>query len=201
MTQNQKMSGAGRVRWARHACLTAVTASMAAYAGGCGPTTAGVPDSRQVGNVRVGSSQGGGLASLEIENEMSIIDSVIPVAPAAAWSVLADVFVALGIEASTADRRSMAMGNERFIGRRIDGRPLSDFVDCGTYFGRPRADQYEVTMQVLVRLTPASDGTRVETALDAYARPRDVAGNALHCTSRGTLERKFPELILARSAN
>ena len=35
----------------------------------------------------------------------------------------------------------------------------------------------------------------VTTSLDAYARPRDVAGNAVHCVSRGALERRLAELI------
>jgi hypothetical protein len=139
------------------------------------------------------------VGNIELQNEMSIIDSIVPVPPRAAWSAMADVFRTMGIEVSTADARSMAMGNERFVARRIDDRPLSDFVDCGTYFGRPRADQYEVTMQVLVQLSPASGGTLVRTALDAYARPRDVAGNAFHCTSKGRLERRISSLIMERS--
>jgi hypothetical protein len=31
--------------------------------------------------------------------------------------------------------------------------------------------------------------------MDAYARPRDVSGNDIHCVSKGTLERRIVELI------
>jgi hypothetical protein len=196
----QEMCSAVETQWAKHTRFAVGIVCATLLPGACAPASSGSPpDVRQATNVRVGSSQGGTLGFVELETEMSIIDSIIPVAPRAAWSVMADVFETLSIEASTANQRAMAMGNERFVARRIDDRPLSDFIDCGTYFGRPRADQYEVTMQVLVQLTPTSGGTRVRTALDAYARPREVAGNAFHCTSKGTLERRVSSLIVERS--
>jgi len=188
-------------RWARQCFAAVALACTAITSGACASSSSeGVPNTRQGSNVRVGSAQGGALgANIELQNEMSIVDSIVPLPPREAWSAMPEVFETLGIEASTADARSMAMGNERFVARRIDGRPLSDFIDCGTYFGRPRADQYEVTMQVLVQLSPASGGPRVRTALDAYARPREVAGNPIHCTSEGTLERRILGLITERT--
>lgn len=155
---------------------------------------------RRVETVSVGSTQGGGLSAVEVETGASVVDSVVAVTPVAAWSALPGVFETLGVEATTVDARSRAIGNERFIATRIEGRSLSDYVDCGASFGRARADQYQVTMQILVQLgRDASGGTRVRTLLDAYAQPRDVAGNAYHCASTGRLERRVAELI-ARTA-
>jgi len=151
---------------------------------------------RQVETVSVGSSQGGALAQIEIETEASIIDVVSPTGLSTSWAVLPEVFEILGIEATTVDRPSYSAGNERFVVRNIERRALSNYLECGSSFGRARADQYEVTMQILVQLAGApGGGTRVRTTLDAYARPRDVAGNAYHCTSRGTLERRIAELV------
>jgi hypothetical protein len=151
---------------------------------------------RRVETVSVGSSQGGSLGFVDIETEASVMDDVIAGAPLAAWSALGDVFETLGLEAPTVDRPSLSMGNERFTVARIEGRSLSEYLECGSNFGRARADQYQVTMQILVQLARnASGGTRVRTTLDAYARPRDVAGNSYHCTSKGTLERRIVELL------
>jgi len=151
---------------------------------------------RRVETLNVGSSQGGGLARYEIETEASIVDSVIPTEVPIAWSVLPEAFDILGIEATTVDRPSYSAGNERFIARNIEGKSLSNYLECGSSFGRARADQYEVTMQILVQLgAERGGGTRVRTLLDAYARPRDVAGNAYHCASKGVLERRVAELV------
>jgi hypothetical protein len=151
---------------------------------------------RQVETVSVGSSQGGALAQIEIETAASVIDLEVPVGLTSAWAVLPEVFEILGIEATTVDRPSYSAGNERFVVRSIDRQALSNYLECGSSFGRARADQYEVTMQILVQLAGAPGGaTRIRTTLDAYARPRDVAGNAYHCTSKGTLERRIAELV------
>jgi hypothetical protein len=173
--------------------------AICALAAACAPAPREAGDAaaagRRVETVSVGSSQGGALGQVEIETEASVVDNVVAVTPQAAWAALPAVFEQLGVEATTVDRRFFSMGNERFVARDIDGRSLSNYLECGSNFGRPRADQYEVTMQILVQIGRDPTGARVRTTLDAYARPRDVGGNAYHCTSKGTLERRVAELI------
>lgn len=155
---------------------------------------------RRVETVSVGSSQGGALSAVEVETGAAIVDSVVAVSPVAAWAALPAVFETLGVEATTVDTRARAMGNERFTASRLEGRSLSDYIDCGTSFGRARADQYQVTMQILVQVgRDPSGGTRLRTLLDAYAQPRDVSGNAYHCASTGRLERRVADLIAQRA--
>jgi hypothetical protein len=131
---------------------------------------------RRVETVSVGSSQGGSLGFVDIETEASVMDDVIAGAPLAAWSALGDVFETLGLEAPTVDRPSLSMGNERFTVARIEGRSLSEYLECGSNFGRARG-QYQVTMQILVQLARNASGGTMRTTLDAYGatslRPKE----------------------------
>jgi hypothetical protein len=189
------------MRWSSTACVLAAGISSTSCASSPREAEDVAAAGRRVQTVSIGNSQGGALSQVEIETGASVRDSVIAVSPQAAWSELGGVFETLELETPTVDRRSFSMGNERFVARRIEGRSLSNYLDCGTSFGRARADQYRITMQILVRLLrDPSGGTRVRTMLDAYAQPQDVAGNSYHCTSKGTLERRIAEL-LAQSAS
>jgi hypothetical protein len=73
---------------------------------------------------------------------------------------------------------------------------MSTYFDCGTGLGGPNADRYEVTIYMMVQLLgPLAQGTMVRTVVDAFAKPRDVSGNAVHCVSKGVLERRVVELM------
>lgn len=183
-------------RRASMASLFAIGVLAGACASSSGDAESVAAAGRRVETLNVGSNQGGALSAVEIETGSSVVDRVVPTRPQDAWAALPQAFLTLEIEASTVDRPSLSMGNERFVASRIEGRSLSSYIDCGTTFGRARADQFRVTMQVLVQLAPApGGGTRVRTMLDAYAEPRDVAGNSYHCTSTGALERRVAELL------
>jgi hypothetical protein len=76
--------------------------------------------------------------------------------------------------------------------RALNGVRLSRYLDCGATVSVPNADSYAVTLQATTRLAPVTDATtRVETLVQATARPRDTAGNRVTCTSTGVLERQI----------
>ena len=141
----------------------------------------------------------GGLATLgaiRLASDASVEENRVPASPADVWVALSPAFETLQIEAAAVDATAMMMGNPDFTPRLIEGRRLSTYLDCGVGPAGANADQYLVTLQWMVWLDPAPEGgTLVTTSLDAYARPRDVAGNAVHCVSRGALERRLAELI------
>jgi hypothetical protein len=64
---------------------------------------------------------------------------------------------------------------------------------------RPFADEYEVTLSVIVQVLVADAGaTKVRTLVDAYARDRTMSSGPVHCISSGTLERRVGELVAER---
>ena len=158
-----------------------------------GTRTAPIGPRTETISVRVGGAAGG---ALEVGTEASVMDTTVSAAPDAIWSALPTVFQLLRIETSTVDAGSLMIGNQGFVASRIGGRSLSTYLDCGQTFGGPTADRYEVTLYLMVELAGSpGGGTLVRTVTDAYARPRGVSGNSLHCVSKGTLERRILELV------
>ena len=138
----------------------------------------------------------GTAGALDLMTEASIVGDTIPAPLAEVWLALPSTFDTFEIEPIVVDAGSLIIGNPDFTTRRIDGRLLSTYVDCGSGLAGPNADQFVVTLQWMVQLSEAPGGdTAVAALMDAYARPRDVAGNAIHCVSRGILERRLGELI------
>ena len=147
------------------------------------------------GGVEIRDVRGGG-GSLDITSEASVRDTVLSAGRAPIWAALPSVFETLGIETSTVDPGSLVIGNRGTRSTRVEGRRMSGYLDCGSGFGGAYADRYQITLYLMVQLASRADGgTLVRTILDASARPRDVSGNAVHCRSKGTLERRVVELI------
>ena len=112
------------------------------------------------------------------------------------WSVLPQVYANLDIEPTSVDSRGYQVGNTHFVPREIEGRRLSRYIQCG--YGvttSNNADTYRVTMSVITRVRVDEDGqTLLQTELSASARPREVSGGAINCSSTGRLERRIAEL-------
>ena len=47
------------------------------------------------------------------------------------WMALPEVYERLGVSAELIDRRARQFGNQRFNPRRIEGRRLSRYIECG----------------------------------------------------------------------
>jgi len=124
--------------------------------------------------------------------------SVLGAPISAAWQVLAEVYDELGIPVTESDPVAHQLGNAGYRARRIEGRRLSRYLECGFRIGIPNADVFDVTLRVVTRLTPVADSTRVFTTVDATGKPRGEAGSRVHCGSRGSLELRIVELLAER---
>jgi hypothetical protein len=118
--------------------------------------------------------------------------SVVLVPVEQAWSALPGVYQGLGLPGSgivdEAQRRFGA--GPATLSRRLNDERLSRFLDCGYTVSIPNADAYAVTLTMVTQLNAEGpSATRVQTVLEATARPRDTAGNQVTCTSNGHLER------------
>ncbi len=111
---------------------------------------------------------------------------------------LPQVYDMLGIPDYGVNPEGTQYGNPSFRARRIEGKRLSRYIDCGMgVTAVPNADDYQVTLMVLSRVSAADEGgTMVVTTVDATAKPRAVSGNPVHCQSNGTLETRLADLLL-----
>jgi hypothetical protein len=134
--------------------------------------------------------------TVEVRNDASVSESTVPAALRTVWNVMPNVFERLQIEMNYIDSGAGVIGNGNFRPRRLGGRSLSTFLECGSGLTGPYADAYAVRMSLLVQLSPAQDGgTRVRTSIDAYAEDRAVNSRPIHCTSKGVLERQIWDII------
>jgi len=139
---------------------------------------------------------------VNLRNESSVGQRTIEGSVAQAWAVLPAVLAQLEIETNRIDSNEVVMGHTGYRARRIEGERMSRFFDCGRSFGREYADQYAVTLAVMVQLVAMGEGaTSVRTFLDAYARDQTMSGSSVHCITKGVLERRIGELVAERLAS
>lgn len=105
------------------------------------------------------------------------------------WAAMTTVYEELEIPVEYYNESLFEIGNPGYRARRVEGERMSKYLDCGNSLTGPRADQYDVLLSIVTRLTPvSSDSTVIETTLDANARPRATSGSSVHCISKGELE-------------
>jgi len=138
------------------------------------------------------------------------IERVVQQGPEATSPVQApvpEVFAALGtvyeeLELNITGRvpREGRITAERRRLTRLAGRRASDYVDCGSTFSGPVADNAEVLLVVTSRVVSGGGGSMLATRVDAEARPRGTMEGVRECSSTGRLEALILEHVNARLA-
>ncbi|MSR36109.1 MAG: hypothetical protein EXR95_05615 [Gemmatimonadetes bacterium] len=143
--------------------------------------------------------------SYEMQMTLNRADAVftdtLALDPGRAWAALPVVYDFLGLPVHTTNPGLKELGVVAHQPRRIEGQRLSTFLDCGiSPAGSSYADSYQVYFWMTSRVIPRASGSRVQTTVQANARPRDTSGEPLPCASRGRLERRVVELLQQRTA-
>lgn len=74
--------------------------------------------------------------------------------------------------------------------------PNSDYLDCGTVLGGPRADTHIVQFVIVTRIVPLeAGGSEIEVIIDGLARDRAHNTNAVPCGGTGKLEAELAALL------
>lgn len=178
--------------------VVAVAAVVAIVTAGCASGGSGNSDEerRVLPEQRRNVLRVGGYREVEMYNEAGVGVRTLEMPAATVWGVLGGVYEQMGIPVEQADPRAMQLGNQGYTARRVERDRMNTFVDCGSDLAGPLANQYDVTLTVVTRLTAKTpESTEVVTMVDAYARPRAVSGNPLHCQSRGELEDRIGQRI------
>jgi hypothetical protein len=123
--------------------------------------------------------------------------TIIEASPAATLAALNSAYADLGIEVKLWNPQTGEVGNKNFTKMyRLGGKPLSDYVGCGTITTGQAADNYRVTMSLVSHVTPAASNSRVETQLTAYAEDIGSSKGTLSCLTLGTLEARLHDLAV-----
>ena len=126
-------------------------------------------------------------------SDETMVNAPTPATLAAFNSAYAD----LGIEVKVWNPQTGEVGNKNFSKMyRLAGKPLSDYVGCGTITTGQEADSYRVTMSLVSHVTPTTSGSRVETQLTAYAEDIGSSKGTLACLTLGTLEGRLHDLAI-----
>jgi hypothetical protein len=150
------------------------------------------------GTTRVAVSSGAGsMGMTELHNEPGSTVHRLPLRPDSVLAALPRVYELLGIEGAGSVPDESLVGARNFRPRRIDGKRLSEYIDCGTgATATPKADGYAVTMTLLSRVMAADESeARLETTLEASARSQAAASDRVSCQSTGVLAKRVAERV------
>jgi hypothetical protein len=121
------------------------------------------------------------------------------------WPALVLAYADMGIDPSVADRGEGRYGNGSFLApRRINGRPLGEFFNCGSGLTGPYIDNGRLTANVVTTIQPGTEpGT---TAGSTYAsgtlrRNDGTSTDPIVCSSTGALEEALRRGIERRLAS
>ena len=156
--------------------------------------SAGAPPGTEVVRVAVAPTE-----SVDITRDNEVRTLQLSASRSRVWSALMATHDAIRTTASVLDAGA---GTATFIhqnSKRLMGRPLSAYVDCGRTAQGPRADIYNVTLRVNERLTSQGENTTtLHTVVSAWAKPMGMTGDPVQCYTLGSLERRIAEILLTR---
>lgn len=157
--------------------------------------SAGAPPTRETVKVAVGPQE-----TMDITRDNDVRTLQLGAPRARVWTALMATHDAIGLAPSVVDAGA---GTASFVhqnSKRLNGRPLSAYVDCGRGSSGPRADIYNVTVRVnhVLRAQGSGDNTTVYTVVNAWAKPVGMTGDPVQCHTLGTLEKKIAEILQIR---
>jgi hypothetical protein len=107
------------------------------------------------------------------------------------WRALVAGYADIGIDPTISDPATGRYGSAGFVvPRRVLGRPIGQFFDCGAGLTGPMVDAGRVTAVVITTLSRLSDGTTsASTHVTGTLRRNDgFSGDPIVCSSTGAIE-------------
>ena len=141
------------------------------------PTRGVVTSPAQGAHVEINPSDGGS-------------EHVLPHGAAQLWKALPGVYDRLGFKVSQLDAARRTLGARRApSGRPIAGQEITALMNCGSGLGGNNAARYDVTIDLLTRLTPRGDSTLVKLQVVGTARSTMNAGDPVGCLGTPAMHR------------
>jgi hypothetical protein len=119
----------------------------------------------------------------------------------AVWLAVRKVYAELDVPVTVDNAVARQMGNGDFYkSRQFGGRPMTEFVNCGSGVTGPNAATYRIYMSLLTTLVAdGKGGTTIATTLSASGR--DLTGGSsdkIVCGTSGRLESMFLDRVKAK---
>jgi hypothetical protein len=118
------------------------------------------------------------------------------------WPALVLAYADMGIDPSVADRGAGRYGNGNFTApRRMNGRPLGEFFNCGSGLTGPYIENGRLTANVVTTVQPGPDAgtTLASTYASGTLRRNDgTSTDPIVCASTGALEESLRRAIERR---
>lgn len=127
-------------------------------------------------------------ANITLRPEIWASKSSLDFPAARAWSALPAAYSALSIPIEQLDSAHRYVSGSVRAYRRFVGRPLSQFVDCGSTIVGASADSYNIYLRIESEVDSATASTSnlLETVV---AVGTSGGGSNIRCTSTGALEK------------
>ena len=132
-----------------------------------------------------------------VSNSDGGITRYVQATPEEVWKTLLVTYneLELPITALAAGTQRISSSSKR-APRTLAGKPLRDYLDCGSGISGPRVDSYDVAYTLVSVVTPAGDSTAVQSSLVASATSRGGTSSApVDCVTTGSLEKRIARLI------
>jgi hypothetical protein len=128
------------------------------------------------------------------------VGTTIAATPTSVWFAVKKVYSELEIPLRVENPSTHQIGNENFYkSRQLGGRPMAEFVDCGSGMTGPKASTYRIYMSLLTDVTTdGQGGTKVQTTFVPMGQ--DMTGNSadrIPCGSTGRFEAFFLDKVRA----
>jgi hypothetical protein len=114
--------------------------------------------------------------------------------PAAVWLAAKKTYADFEIPLRVENPSTHQMGNNNFFqSRQLGGRPMVDFVDCGTGMTGPKAASYRIYISLLTEMAAdGHGGTTIQTTFVPMGQDMSgVSADRIPCGSTGRFEQFF----------
>ena len=114
------------------------------------------------------------------------------------FAAAAQVFKTLGFKATVRDSVGGLIGNEEFSRTRtLVGSQMSTWLNCGSGMTGPNADNYRITIALMIIIDPAANNT-TRMRVGMVGSGANIVGNSTEpvaCGTTGRLEERIAQLI------
>lgn len=149
-------------------------------------------------SVQGASGMGGGTVVYRLNSSNGKVTGYVRGTPEDVWKTLLVTYndLKLPITALDASARQISSSDTR-APRTLGGKPLRDYLDCGSGISGPRVDSHDVAYTLVTVVKAAGgDSTAVQSSLVGNAASRGGASTApVNCATTGRLENRIAQLV------
>jgi hypothetical protein len=163
----------------------------------CGCASAGTPEDTTPRQAKIFQSAETGTI---LGEQPRAVKAAIAAPPATVWLAAKQVYASFDIPVTVDNPSAHQLGNADFYkSRQMAGKPMTQFVDCGSGMDGPKASSYRIYMSLLTTVaTDGKGGTTIQTTFVPVGQ--DMSGTSsdrLTCATTGKLEAYFLEKVTA----